>query len=305
MKLLSPESTYICVDNNPDRIKQISEDGLYGCDSLQSALGLKPDVAFVCTSPGHHAEIILTLIEAGIHVFTELNLVSDRYEEIIERAKEKNTKVFMSSTMLYDKQIVSVFNTVGRTPKNLSYFYHVGQYLPDWHPWESYKDFFIGRRETNGCREILAIQLPWLVKLFGKVVNVSVVRKKNTNLEIDFDDTYFITLEHDRENTGVFVCDVVSRKAVNYLEILGEKTHIIWEGTPDSLFSFDDQDKCMRRLPSYEDTKQVEGYSDIIIEDQYLDETKAFLEMIYENKTPMYSLEDDREILELIDTIEH
>ena len=35
----------------------------------------------------------------------------------------------------------------------------LGQYLPDWHPWESYKSFFVSNKKTNGCRELFAIEL--------------------------------------------------------------------------------------------------------------------------------------------------
>lgn len=304
LKALSEEYSFICVDNNKARFEQINKDGMIGCSSLTKAISHKPDIAFVCTSPGCHAEIILELIDFGIHVFTELNLISNRYDEILEKAAEKNVKVFMSNTMLYDKQILAIMENTRGQCGNKTYIYHVGQYLPDWHPWESYKDFFIGKKETNGCREILAIQLPWIIKLFGQVRNVSVVKRRNTKLDIDFDDTYIITLEHNNGDTGVFICDVLARKAISYLEIMGEHTHIVWNGTPETLLSFGGKNKVMEKLPSYDKVEHVDGYADIINEDQYMDEIKAFIAWINDERTPAYTLEDDKYVLDLIDKIE-
>lgn len=296
--------SFLCVDTNSDRIKQIKEDNYVAYSNLTEAIDEKPDVAFVCTSPGNHANIILQLIKAGIDVFTELNLISDGYDEILYYAKTHNVKVFMSNTMLYDRQILAMMDIVGKKCENNTYIYHVGQYLPDWHPWENYKDFFIGRKETNGCREIMAIQLPWMIEMFGKINNYSVIKNKNTRLDIDFDDTFIISFEHERGNIGVFVCDVVARKAVSYLEIMGENIHIIWNGTPESLLVYDVNTKQMCLLPSYEKTEHIDGYADIINEDQYYDEINAFLKWVKGEAEPSYYLEDDKYVLELIDEIE-
>ena len=300
---LIPECEFICVDNNHVRLEQLKKDGYIGFNLLSDAIALHPKLAFVCTSPGHHAEIILQLISKHIHVFTELNLISDKYDEIIKESKAKNVKVFMSNTMLYDKQIISIGTELKKRNK-LTYIYHVGQYLPNWHPWESYKDFFIGKKETNGCREILAIQLPWIIRLFGKVKKFSVIKKKNSSLDIDFYDTFIISMEHENGNSGVFICDVIASNAVNYLEVMGENLHIRWEGTPETLLSFDNESRKMKVLKSYDSIEHVDGYANIINEDQYRDEIKAFLDWIYENKQPLYSFKDDSYTLDLIDAIE-
>lgn len=66
---------FICVDKSVSRLQQIREEGFLGYENLEQGISEKPDLAFVCTSPGHHAEIILQLVNAGINVFTELNLI--------------------------------------------------------------------------------------------------------------------------------------------------------------------------------------------------------------------------------------
>lgn len=295
----------ICVDNSPERIKQIKEANLKAYDSLNTAIAEKPEMAFVCTSPGHHAEIILTLVNAGINVFTELNLVDTDYDKIIETAKAKNVTVFMSSTMLYNRQIAKIDELVKQTDKPLTYIYHIGQYLPDWHPWESYKDFFIGKKETNGVREILAIQLPWLINTFGKITSVKVTSQKCTDLDIDFNDSILVNFKHENGNIGVFAADTVSRKAVTSLEIIGEDIHLFWHGHNDDLTVYNVETKKMEVISVYDSIEHTDGYADNIIENQYYDEIADFLDTVYKGTTPKYSFEKDKYTLSVIDIIEN
>ena len=76
--------------------------------------------------------------------------------------------------------------------KPVNYIYHIGQYLPDWHPWENYKNFFVGDRRTGGVREIFGIDLPWLLDAFGPVKHVYAEKDKLSGLEIDYPDLSLI-----------------------------------------------------------------------------------------------------------------
>ncbi len=297
-------ASFICVDKNPTRLMQSTEEGFKGYENLDQAISENPDLAFVCTSPGRHAEIILKLVSAKINVFTELNLVDRDYDLILARARENKVAVFMSSTMLYDKRIEAIDKMVKEHKKPVTYIYHVGQYLPDWHPWESYKDFFAGKRETNGTREICAIQLPWLINTFGKVDKISSVSQRCTDLEIDFNDSMVVSLKHQNGNIGVFVADIVSRKATTHLEIIGEEMHLIWGGHNDDLVLYDLQAKVLKPIKTYDSFEQIKGYSDNIIENRYADEIQDFFNMVYKKAKPRYSLEDDKYTLSIINEIE-
>ena len=115
------------------------------------------DAALVCTAPITHAKIIGELLDAGLPVFTELNLVDDGYDELTAKAREKGLPLFLSSTMLYRAETQYIKAQVAAFKKPVNYIYHIGQYLPDWHPWENYKNFFVGDKRTGGVREIFGI----------------------------------------------------------------------------------------------------------------------------------------------------
>ena len=145
--------------------------GIQAYESIGAALNAgKPDCAFVCTAPITHARIIDELLDAGLPIFTELNLVDDGYDALIAKAAEKGVPLFLSSTMLYRAETQYIKKQVQDFGKPVNYIYHIGQYLPDWHPWENYKNFFVGDKRTGGVREIFAIDLPWLLDAFGPCV---------------------------------------------------------------------------------------------------------------------------------------
>ena len=258
--------------------------------------------AFVCTSPLSHASIIKECLLNGWNVFTELNLIDTGYEENIKLAAQQNVTLFLSSTFFYREEIKYIRSKITEK-NNWNYIYHVGQYLPDWHPWENYKDFFVGDKRTNGCREILAIELPWIVGTFGEVKNTNVLADRITSLNINFDDNYLIEIKHWNGNKGILVADVVSPVAVRKLEVYSEGKYLFWNGTPDSLFEFDANDKQLKQVSLLEKTEHVEGYSSFVVENAYKNEIREFFDVVEKKKTPSYGLVQDQKILKLIDSI--
>lgn len=262
------------------------------------------DCAFVCTSPLSHNEVIRQCLVYGIHVFTEINLVAEGYKENVRMAKEKNLKLFLSSTMIYRNEMQYLYSEMRDMLAPVSYNYHVGQYLPDWHPWETYNDFFVGDKRTNGCREILAIELPWIIRVFGKIRDIKVVRTRLTKLRIDYEDCYIVTLSHENGNTGVFMVDVVSREAVRDLKVIGEDVFISWGGTPDSFKRKNISNNHMEAIDLYKNIQREGEYNKTIIENQYVNEMNQFFGELEEKISPVYSFEQDLETLKLIDRIE-
>lgn len=264
----------------------------------------QPDAVVISTSPLSHKELINKCLLHNCHVFTELNLVKDGYEENIALAREKQKVLFLSSTFLYREEIQYIEKATNPFKGRLNYTYHVGQYLPDWHPWESIQNYFVADKRTNGCRELFAIELPWLSKVFGEIESVMVRKGKNTSLPIDYCDNYQLLLTHKGGNKGSLAVDVVSRKAVRNLEIYGEELYLTWNGQPTGLKRYDYNNKQEEVIDVYQEIDKQEGYASFVIENAYQNELVAYLKEISGEKGSRYSFEDDLRILEWIDKIE-
>ena len=308
LQIINQDMEIIGVDSDVERMKQVEEEfGIEVRESLDGALSEHGiGCAVISTSPLSHASIIHKCLQAGIHVFTELNLVPDMYPENIHLAEQKNLVLFLSSTFLYRDETKYIIEEVSRASSPLNYSYHVGQYLPSWHPWEMYRNFFVGDKRTNGCREIFAIELPWLVKAFGEIQSFHVMKSKNTSLDIDYDDNYILLLEHSSGNKGMLAVDVMSRKAVRNLEVFGENLYLSWDGTPEGIQKYDYENVAVEKINLYQKVDKLAGYSDFVVENAYKNELASFLEAIHEknSKRMIYTFQDDLEILKVIDEIE-
>lgn len=295
----------IGVDNNEARRQEVTEKhGIETYGSIAEAIEIaEPDAAFVCTSPIAHGDIIHECLELGLNVFTEINLIDDRYDENMKLAKEKGLVLFLSSTFLYRPETEYIIKRVGESNCKVNYIYHIGQYLPDWHPWESYNSFFVGNKRTNGCREILAIELPWIVSCFGDIVNVFAIKSKNTELKIDYPDNYLIQIEHANGIKGVLAVDIVARKAVRKFEVYGEDIYLTWNGTPDSVTEYDIEEKADKNISMNKD-EHISSYASFVTENPYRFEIDAFLKELRGEKAARWSFEQDKKVLNWIDVIE-
>lgn len=304
LKSLNESFEIIGCDSNKERCNQVeTEYGIKTVNELSDELLAITDCVFVSTSPLSHAKIINKALKANCNVFTELNLVSDLYEENIELAKKNEKVLFLSSTSLYKKELIYITEQVNKQKEPVNYIYHFGQYLPDWHPWENYKDFFVGNKRSNGCREIMAIEFPWLTNAFGKILNINSISSKNTSLSIDYPDNYLLIIQHENGNKGCFALDVMARKATKKLEVYGEHIHLTWEGTPQSLINYDIEKKEEINIELCGSYHQ-ENYAAHVVEEAYHDEIVEFLDAVKNGLTPKYSFEKDLEILNLIDKVE-
>ena len=308
IRLLSerPNVTIYGVDSNPERCKEVYETLHVQCyESINAAIASHPiHAAMVCTSPISHANIIHECLQRKLHVFTELNLVQDRYDENVELAKENGCVLFLSSTFLYRKEPEYIIDVVRQTEGKLNYNYHIGQFLPDWHPWESYNNYFIGNPRTNGCREILAIELPWLVTCFGEVKSVQVAKSRNTTLNILYDDNYQMLIEHANGTKGTLSVDVVARKAVRRFEVYGENLYLTWDGKPNTVNHYDIENKTDRFVDFEDASEHRDGYADFVTENPYREEIAAFLNEMQGVHSGKWDFRKDMKVLSLIDQIE-
>lgn len=295
------------IDSQESRCAEVKEKfGIECYNSIDEACeNQNIEAAIVCTSPLSHASIIKDCLNHNLHVFTEINLVTDGYDENIALAKTKGKVLFLSSTFLYRKETQTIIEKVHEAKCPLNYIYHVGQYLPDWHPWESYNSYFIGNPKTNGCREIMAIDLPWIVTAFGAIKDVKVMKSKNTELNIQYNDNYFIMIEHESGAKGVFAVDVVARKPYRHIDVYGESLQLSWNGTADSLVQFDIENKQDINISFTDASEHVDGYAAFITENPYREELNSYLRQIEDNEyQPAWNFEKDKVVLGWIDKIE-
>ena len=151
----------------------------------------------------------------------------------------------------------------------------------------------------------MAIDLPWIVTAFGPIKKATAVKSKNTELNINYNDNYLITLEHEGGHKGVLAVDVVTRKSIRHIDVYGERFQMSWNGTADSLTEYNIENKEVKTITFDDASEHVEGYAAFITENPYREELNSFLAQIANPKQkPAWDFEKDLAVLKAIDEIE-
>lgn len=274
--------------------------GIETFDSLDRAMDKEQDAVIISTPPDMHMKYALEAAKRDIHFFTEASVVSEGMDELIEILRSKGIVAAPSCTMRFHPsvRILKSLVDLNEIGKAIVFTYHCGQYLPDWHPWEDYTKFYVAKRETGGCREIVPFELVWLTWVFGEPEALSCFKGKLSKLKADIDDVYQILLRLKTQIFGHMLIDVVSRVPYRSFKLLGEEGVITWEwGETVKVYS-----AASKTWKQYQEEKgtTVEGYIDKIKEEPYIEEMRCFINAIEGKGKYPYTFEEDRNILEML-----
>jgi len=286
-------------DLREDRRKEVEEKyGIRTFGDFEKAMEENPDALIISTPPDLHMKYALIAAQRNKHFFTEASVVDDDMAKLIDLCKNKKIVAAPSCTMRFHPAIKKIKELVdsGIIGKSLAFTYHSGQYLPDWHPWEDYRKFYVAKRATGAGREIVPFELTWLTWVFGSVKTISCFKGKLTKMEVDIDDTYQTIMKFKNGILGHLLVDVIARAAYRVFRLLGEDGVIEWDWSTQKIRVFTVNDKKWTEYSAEEGTPE-KGY--IIGEKMYIDEMNSFIKAMKGGKYP-YSFEEDKKILETL-----
>lgn len=294
----------IAFDLRKDRCEEVkTKYNVETYTEFNESMKKSPDVMIISTPPDLHMKYAILAIENKMHFFTEASVVKDEMKKVIEKLKNSDIVGLPSCTMRYHPIIKKINELLksNQFGKILAFFYHSGQYLPDWHPWEDYRKFYVSKKETGACREIVPFELIWITTTFGKLKSVIGDKGKVSNLDSDIDDIYNVILELQNGIKGIMTVDVIARNPIRNLKILLE----------EGVIEADWYSKTVKV------SKKNEGWDEFNIEDgiaeknylhgeePYIEEMKNFIEVIERKKDYPYTFEEDFEILNILEKIEN
>jgi len=305
LKRLYPQINIVGIDSRDDRRKQVADE--YGIETAIDMNVVKNkdiECIFVCTSPQSHSAIFEQIDLDVVHTFSELDLQICGYDRLIEAEKKGIRRHFLSSTPLYNADVNKIIQlALGRLA--IAYRYHIGQYLPDWHPWEDYRDFFAAHKETNACKEIMAIEFPWIERCFGRISKADVVSRRISTLDIEFNDVLALTVQHESGVIGQLFIDVILPKPTRELEIVGEHFYLRWNGQPNGVQIWNKDRGAFDTLIVQNEVIHQPGYAEFIAENPYEEELKEFFAGISDPTIKYrFSYSESYRLLQLIDKIE-
>lgn len=274
------ERQIIGYDISPERRKEAEmKYGIRVINSFKKTSEKDYDVMIISTPPDHHGDYIRMAIKNKKHFFVEHPVSDDGYKDIF---KHKNLNIVMapSCTLRYYLPIIMIKKILQKHKigKVLAFQYYMGQYLPDWHPWEDYRKVYFSKKETGACREMLPFEMIWINWLLNsEVTEVSGYIEKISDLDMDADDIIIANLKYKNGIIGNIIIDVISRKPFRTLRVLGSIGVLEWERFDSLIKIFNIKSKKTQKI-KVPKGHSVKNY--VNEEEMYNDEIKVFIDAI-------------------------
>lgn len=253
---------------------------------LQDALKQKPDAVIVSNPTSHHLDVALSTARAGCHLFVEkpLSHTWKDVDELLSTAREKRIIGMVGFDMHFDPglQKVRQFLADGLIGKVTSIQAQVGQYLPDWHPWEDYRMGVSARVETGGGVLLdLIHEIDYVTWLMGEAKEVMSMNGHVSNLEIETEDTAAILIRFKNNAIGSINLDYIQRTLSRSCRIIGEEGTITWDLMNQKVSYYLAVDKAWHEF----------SYAGFQRNDRFAAEMKHFLDCLEGKAEPEVNLE--------------
>ncbi len=294
-------------DPRLDRRAEAAEKyGIHTVATIDEGFALQPDAVVISTPPDLHMPYALEAARRGVHFFTEASVVDDGIDELLAICASQPGLVGVPScTMRYypgPRQIEALVRA-GEIGEVRSFVYQTGQWLPDWHPWKDHRTFYVSKRITGACREIVPFELTWLTNLFGNVAAVQAYTAKLSDLEADIDDIYQCLFQFDSGVAGFLQMDVLARTPVRHFRLLGSEGTIEWEASSNEVRIFRVSTGEWERFSLKRGTVEA-NYAEWAAEEPYINEMRDFVAAIHGERPYGYTYAEDGVILRVMEAAE-
>ncbi len=261
----------------------------------------------VSTSPESHLKYIKLGLTYKLPTFVEASVCdTDELEKLLFNNNYKNHLIAPSCTMKYFEfsKIIRELILEEVIGKILYFEYRVGQYLPNWHPWENVNDYYVSNRKTGGCREIVPFELTWINEIFGEPDIISSAKGCIGLKNLDIDDFYHFFLKYKSNTLANITVEVLSKpNAVRELRIAGDKGQIVYN-QDENFVKYATKEKGWKIIKINDQRKET-GY--IYPEKPYIDELSDFIKAFKSKNFSLFpnNLKKDISILRLLEKIDN
>ena len=296
-------------DIRADRCDEaVGKYGIQAVPDFEAGMATNPDLVIVSTPPNLHLDFAREAVTQGKHVFTEFSWTDDPSEldRLDDLCVEQGVVGAPSCTQRFQESVRRMRDLVGERTIGQEIFllFHSGQWAPDWHPWESITDFYLGHKAMGGGREQLSFELDWIRWVMGPVADVSAIARKMTTLPADIDDLYQVTLGFNSGAVGTVTVDMIQRSPNKICVLMSESGQMNWDYTAGVLRVYTASD---RKWTEHREPAGMSGYlSEGKVDDEpmYVEEIRAFVHSAEGKGIFPNRYRDERTLLDIVHGIE-
>jgi predicted dehydrogenase len=269
--------------------------------TVNDALDFKPNIAVIASPAPFHIATAQLLVNAGVHLIIEKPLSSslDGVIQLLKSCKEQRTVLLTGYNLRFLPSLQRFRELIcdGVIGNVLSVRCEVGQFLPSWRPESNYRQVVSAKKELGGGALLeLSHEIDYLRWIFGEVEWVTSTLSRQSDLEIDVEDTAhlilnFVPKSEGRRIIGVLNLDMIRHDKTRACLAIGEFGTLRWDGLTGQVMVYRSDEETWRELFRYQHHR----------DESYRAEWRHFLACVYESTAPLISGEDGLRVIEIIE----
>lgn len=259
-------------------------------DSLESALDQRPDAAFICNPTSLHVSAAKACLESGADVFIEKPLAAslEGLDDLASLASRRERIAMVGFQLRFHPCVQRLRRVVasGELGSLLAVRSTIGEYLPNWHPYEDYRQMYASRAELGGGVVLTQIhELDLLYSIFGVPSRVYALGGHWSDLEVDVEDTATSLLEVSWNGRLLPIQlhqDYLQSPPNRQTEVIGDRGRAVIDLHAQTLSVY-------RRNVSQPDVFVAENFER---NNLFLDQIRHFLECVRTRSRPVVDIHD-------------
>jgi glutamate-1-semialdehyde aminotransferase/spore coat polysaccharide biosynthesis protein SpsF (cytidylyltransferase family)/predicted dehydrogenase len=269
--------------------------GEFFSDYGEALQHFQPNLALICTPPVYHVEQALAALRAYAHIFIEkpLSHESSGIQALITEARRRNRRVQIGYNLRFHPGIKILKELIdsGKIGRVLWLNAEAGQYLPDWRPWQNYRESYSAREELGGGIILDGShELDYICWLLGRPTEVICRAERLSSLEVDVEDSAWIYLTFPERRRAELHLDFVQRAYTRTCKVVGETGTANWDFTSREVRWFSADEPGWKSIPyAFE------------VNDMYVAEMVHFLESVGSGRGPLIDLEQGRDVIRVVE----
>jgi predicted dehydrogenase len=266
----------------------------------------KPNAVIVANPTSLHLDVAIPAAEAGCTILLEKPIADSlgRVDELRQAAQKSGSKILVGFQFRYHPTLNKAREHIqaGALGKVLTVHAHWGEYLPQWHPWEDYRQSYAARADLGGgVIRTLTHPLDYLRYLIGEVESLWSFNGHISSLEMDVEDVAEIGLRFAGGAISGVHLNYVQRPPTHRLEIVGTNGTLRWNNVdgilhfyrmPAAFGTFSDNPPA----PAVEMFAPPEGFERNQL---FMAQTRHFVETAQGKSEPLCTLADGIQALRL------
>lgn len=267
----------------------------------------QPQAVIVANPTALHLNVAIPAAEAGCAILLEKPIAEnlDRVDELRRAAQKSGSRILVGFQFRYHPTLNKAREIIrsGALGKILSVHAQWGEYLPNWHPWEDYRQSYAARADLGGgVIRTLTHPLDYLRWLLGEIDELRALSGQVSALELsDVEDVAEIGLKFRSGAIGGLHLNYFQRPPVHRLEIVGAAGTLRWDNADGALIQLQMPDAFGGIFPQPQAALETAYTLPAGFErnDLFLAQTSHFLRVARGEESPLCSLEDGIRALEL------